>query len=203
MIQFEDVTHLFDVDWDKIKAHVRYLEQNVPIAGDALFGGWSILSKTGLHTEGWFHGAAYYRRRPDGTIYFDAEAARSKGFIPNNEQTEFTNASCPELEHLINQVRNLGFVAYRARIIQIQPGNTSSRHTDGMPDKLVLRLHVIIETNPGAHFITDTEHRHLEEHKIFLINVNEYHRVRNMGDTVRTHLIIEVEDKLGVSKVHK
>ncbi len=203
MIQFEDVTDLFTVNFEELRSHLRYLEDNLPKAGGTMFNGWTVTSKGGSYKEAWVDGSAFFKRLPTGKVVFDPAAAKAAGFHPKEQHVNPTDASSPELMSIISQAKKLGLAPCRARLIQLVPGASSSWHTDGTPENLILRLHVVIQTNPGATFASASGLRHLEQDRIFLINVNDYHSVQNSGPTNRTHLVVDVTDTKKISKVHR
>lgn len=201
-IKFEDITHLFSVDFDALRRHVQHLEATLPKAGGAMFNGWTVMSRGGSYKEAWVDGSQFFKKGPTGKLIFDIVAAHRAGFYPNREHTRYTDASCSELIKLVERAKELGLSPCRARLIQLVPGATSSWHTDGTPDKQVLRLHAVIQTNKDATFTTEGGAQHLEQDKLFLINVNFYHSVQNNGSTPRTHLVIDVTDTRKISRVH-
>lgn len=202
MIQFEDITELFTVNWTELRQHLRVLEATMPRAGGKYFGGWSILSSDGTHLDGWTDWSIFYEKIGD-TLKFNEEEARKHGYTPPTEAVKFTNAASPEIVSLIEQIRELGLSPHRARITQLSPSITGTRHTDGTKNRLALRLHAVIDTNQDAAFITDDEVKHLEQDKVYLINVNEFHTIRNLGSNIRTHLIMDVFDTKQISKLHR
>lgn len=202
MIQFEDITDLFTIKWDELRQHLRVLEATMPRAGGKYFGGWSVLSSDETYQDGWTDWSIFYEKNGDALKFNEVEA-RKNGYTPPTDAVKFTNAASPEIINLIEQIRELGLSPHRARITQLSPAITGTRHTDGVKHKLALRLHVVIETNPDAAFITDDEVKHLEQDRVYLINVNEYHLIRNLGSDIRTHLIMDVFDTKQVSKLHK
>lgn len=197
MIKFDNLTHLFDVDWDALQNHVRGLA-SLRKAGGA-FGGWSVQSFSGSYLDGWVDGSAFMSRK-NGVTNFNHEAAFAAGYRPNDAQVVETDASCPALSSVIAQMNTLGFEPRRARLIQLEPGRKSSLHTDGAPQ--ILRMHFVIETNDDAWFRTPSSVEHLPARNVFLINVDDYHQVGNDGQTNRTHLVVAVKDTQGVSKIH-
>jgi hypothetical protein len=203
MIKFEDVTHLFNPDFDALRDHVRLLEATVPKAGGTMFNGWTVMGKNGKHTDAWVDGSAFVKKLADGRMWFDYPSALKANYWPNAAHDKFTNASSPELEQLLDKAKNLGLKPCRARLIQLVPGAASSWHSDGLPETLVLRLHVVIESNPLAVFKTAEGATHLPANRVYLINVNDYHSVENHGDSVRTHLVTDVTDSNSISKVHR
>lgn len=202
MIKFEDITSLFNPDFDALRAHIRVLEQTLPKAGSEHFNGWTVMGKDGKHTDGWIDGSKFLKKLPNEKFYWDFQAAHAAGYHPSKDHLLYTNAANPELIRLIEQAKLLGLTPCRARLIQLVPGAVSNWHTDGTPEKLALRLHVVIETNEKASFVSDEGPTHLPADRVYLINVNYYHRVENLGDSSRTHLVVDVTDTHQISKAH-
>jgi len=203
MIQFENITELFAPDFDALRAHVRQLEATLPKAGGEMFNGWSVMSRSGSYRDGWVDGSVFMKTLSNGKVYFDSLGAARAGYHRSSEHLTFTEAASDELRRLIGQATELGFQPCRARLIQLVPGAASNWHTDGSPAKTILRLHIVIETNEQAHFHSEEKATHLPANNVFLINVNYRHMVDNLGDTARTHLVVDVKDTKGVSKVHR
>lgn len=200
MIYFENLTHLFVVDWNSIENHIKNNLMNLPRAGHEKFAGWAVQSFSGKYTDGWVDGSQFLSRK-DGRTFWDSEGARNAGYRHKTEQVHFTDASCPALVDVIQQLADLGFNPLRARLINLRPGDRSSYHTDGPPP--ILRMHFVIETNTACFFRSEHETAHLPARQVFLINVDDYHQVWNDGTTNRTHLVVDVEDTKGISLLHK
>jgi hypothetical protein len=142
------------------------------------------------------------KKLADGKFFWDKHGAAMAGYHPSKDHLTYTNAASPELIRILDKAKELGLTPCRARLIQLVPGAVSDWHTDGTPDKLVLRLHVVIETDPKASFVSDEGPTHLPANHVYLINVNYYHRVENLGESSRTHLVVDVTDTQSVSRVH-
>lgn len=197
-MRFINITHLFpDIDYDKLKDQVSHLEHHVPKAGSsagAALSGWAIMGINGKHSDGWAVLGAFKHR--GGT--YDPDNAEKIGFFLPHKHKKYTNAASDEYIKLLEAARKLNFNPCRARLIQLMPGRRSSYHTDGPPEILFVRMHVVIKTNPDAVFITEEGETHLPENNIFLVNVNAEHAVANRGLTPRTHLVVDVDDSLNL-----
>lgn len=203
MIQFEDVTHLFKIDWLRFQDHVRKLEAKLPKAGGDLFNGWSVQSASGKYTDGWIDGSRFFKTNEAGEVTgYDTAAAKAAGYFASRFHTKITNAAGLDAIQAIMTASKLGLSPVRARLIQLTPGSKSAWHTDGTADKLILRLHLVVETNPGCWFIHSNGRQHLEGQHAYLLNVNDFHQVVNEGTTNRTHLVVDVTDTKRISKVH-
>ncbi len=202
MIYFEDMTHLFSIDWVKIEEHVQELSNTLPRQGGEYFSGWSVQGKNGSFKDGWIDGSAFIKYSSDGTRSFDYATAKKAGLHPSKEHVKITDASCPALNDYVQQMVDLGFQPARSRLIDLRPGDRSNWHTDSSANVLTLRMHAVIRTNPQAMFVTEAGEQQLQAHHVYLINVNDYHQVQNDGDSSRTHLVTDVVDSRFLSKVH-
>jgi hypothetical protein len=202
MIKFENLTNLFTVNWSAIKGYIQEELINYPKAGLGDFTGWSVLSKTGKYTDGWVNGTHYMSFSPNGELIFDHESAAAAGFYPSKFHTEFTDIANTDLKSCVNQLRDLGLSPCRARLTQLAPNTWSDWHTDGKPSDKIIRLHFVFETNPECFFIHEAGKFHMEENNVYLVNINYHHKVVNLGNTNRTHMIVDVTDTKGISKVH-
>jgi hypothetical protein len=196
-MRFINITHLFpNIDYDKLKDQVSHLEHHVPKAGpgqNAALSGWAVMGINGKHSDGWAVPRNFMHR---GT--YDPDIAEKIGFFPAHKHKKYTNAASDQFIELLEAAKKLNFNPCRARLIQLMPGRRSSYHTDGPPEILFARMHVVIRTNPDAVFITEEGETHLPENNIFLINVNTKHAVANLGSTARTHLVVDVDDSLNL-----
>ena len=196
-MKFINITHLFnDINFDKLRDQVSHLEHHVPKAGpspSAALSGWAIMGINGKHTDGWAVARNYMDRDE-----YDPNIAELIGHYPPHLHNKYTNAASDQFIELLEAAHKLGFRPCRARLIQLMPGRKSSYHSDGLPDVLFVRMHVVIRTNPDAMFITEEGETHLPEDNIFLVNVNTKHAVVNRGHTARTHLVVDVTDSLNL-----
>jgi hypothetical protein len=202
MIKFENLTSLFSVNWEAIKNYIDTELVKYPKAGMGDFTGWSVQSKTGKYTDGWVNGTHYMSFGANGELIFDKEAATAAGFYPSKFHTEFTDIANDDLKSCIDQLRKLGLSPCRARLTQLVPGAESDWHTDGKPSDKIIRLHFVFETNPDCFFMHEAGKFHMEEKNVYLVNINYHHKVVNLGNTNRTHMIVDVTDTSGISKVH-
>jgi hypothetical protein len=202
MIKLENLTHLFTVNWDAIRNYIRTELVKYPKAGSGDFTGWSVTSNTGKYTDGWLNGTHFMSVGLDGEIVIDKDAALAAGYCSAKFHTQFTDIANADLQSCINQLSNLGLSPCRARLTQLEPGAESDWHTDGKPSDKIIRLHFVFDTNPDCFFIHEAGKSHMEENNVYLININYHHKVVNLGNTNRTHMIVDVTDTKGISKVH-
>lgn len=202
MIEIENLTHLFNVNWDNIKSYIRTELVKYPKAGMGEFTGWSVTSNTGKYTDGWVNGTHFMTLDLNNELVIDKEAAIAAGYCPAKFHTKFTDIANDDLKSCINQLSDLGFSPCRARLTQLASGAESDWHTDGKPSDKIIRLHFVFDTNPDCFFIHEKGKFHMEENNVYLVNINYHHKVVNLGITDRTHMIVDVTDTKGISKVH-
>jgi hypothetical protein len=202
MIKFENLTSLFSVNWEAITEYINTELIKYPKAGSGDFKGWSVQSNTGQYTDGWVNGSSYMLIGTNGEIKFNEKAATAAGYYPSKFHTEFTNIANDDLKSCINQLDDLGLVPCRARLTQLPPGGESNWHTDGGPTDKIIRMHFVFDTNPDCFFIHKFGKFHMEKNNVYLININYHHMIVNLGNTPRTHMIVDVVDTKGISKVH-
>ena len=95
-------------------------------------------------------------------------------------------------------VREYGFVAPefpKAMLARLEAGQVIDPHRDGAGSNLLThKIHVPLQTNPGATFCAGGEVRHLERGHAYEVNNVGRHSARNDGPQDRIHLIFEVFD---------
>lgn len=203
MINITDITTHFDLNWSRFKDHIRKLEKTMPKAGGQMFSGWSVQSENGDYRSGWIDGSKYFITDEDNEVIgYNHDQAVSDGYVDSRRHLKITKAAGVDAIRAVITASQLGLQPARARLIQLVPGAKSLWHTDGTPENLILRLHLVIETNPGCWFIHEGGRIHMEEAHAYLVNVNEFHQVVNEGDTNRTHLVVDVFDTKKISKAH-
>jgi hypothetical protein len=200
MIKIKNITPLFSVNWDPIKHYINNDLLMYPKAGEGNFKGWSVQSKTRKYTDGWVNGSLYTSVDENGKVTLNEKAGTAAGYYPSRLHTEFTDIANDDLKSCINQLYEHGLSPCRARLIQIPPGGESSWHTDGKPSDKIIRIHFVFETNPECFFIHNFGKFHMEENNIYLINVNYHHMVVNRGNSIRTHMVVDVTDTNGIGK---
>lgn len=198
---FEKWSVKFDVE--KLQKHLR--ETILPLEAtyqSPAFGGWSVLSSTGSHTDGWFQGHKLLDPQYDHEKV--REEFRKANVKKSAEYTLPTEICHGYLQEVIDVISSYQLQPHRARVVQLAAGKSSSWHRDSPDDNYAVRLHVPIQTNPGCFFETETEQAHLEaDGSAYFLYVNRMHRVINNGSQHRYHLIMDVRDTTQVTKFHR
>ena len=108
----------------------------------------------------------------------------------------------PEVEEILSHLKA---VPHRIRFMNLTPqGGELQRHTDqvdpdaGVVDKKLMRVHFPIVTNENVIFEQwdcegYNEKIHMKVGECWYIDVRKPHRAVNGGDTLRTHLVIDLE----------
>lgn len=80
-----------------------------------------------------------------------------------------------------------------ARLLRLRAGTVIQEHRDhelGFEDGEV-RLHIPVRTNPDVHFVVNQVRVMMQAGECWYLNVNEPHRVANLGTTDRIHLVVD------------
>lgn len=81
------------------------------------------------------------------------------------------------------------------RLLRLGPGSVIREHSDhelGLEDGRV-RIHVPITTNPDVAFFVNGERLTMNPGEAWYINFNLPHRVSNLGESYRVHLVIDCD----------
>ncbi len=105
----------------------------------------------------------------------------------------------PMLEPLFHQIiAPYGFkepVFPKVMLARLAAGAEIDRHVDGAGSNLLAhKIHIPIQTNPGATLTSNGLSHHLEEGFAYEVNNIAPHAAENRGDADRIHLIFEVFD---------
>lgn len=130
-------------------------------------------------------------------------------FTPGNEDPRVVDVSPswamfqPVLLPIMEQaIRPYGFVepAFpKAMLARLEAGQEIDRHIDGAGSNLVThKIHVPLQTNPGALFYVNDEAFHLEAGQAYEVNNIVPHGAVNRGDADRIHFIFEVFEAHGI-----
>ncbi len=83
----------------------------------------------------------------------------------------------------------------KVMLARLAAGSAIDRHVDGAGSNLYThKIHIPIQSNPGAKIIINDQAFHLEEGEAYEVNNLAPHSVENRGDADRIHLIFEVFD---------
>lgn len=94
----------------------------------------------------------------------------------------------------------------RIRIMKMMPGTVIRPHRDIKTEVAnyafgQVRLHIPIFTNPKVVFSVGGEDLKLKEGHLYYVNFSKEHYVRNDGDQVRTHLVLDLKVNEFLSRV--
>lgn len=147
-------------------------------------GEWTAHFNTGYYSGDW-SGAAL--RSPSGTTH---------SILADAHHGDFSDT------HLLQQCRHLHAVveAFQCplrsvRLLRLTPGSVIREHRDydlGY-DQGEVRLHIPVFTHPRVEFYLDNRRIIMGEGECWYLDLNRPHRVQNLGDTDRVHLVIDCQ----------
>lgn len=192
------------IDIERLRAQIEQIvRDHPPTMQSPTFGGWSVLTRTGQMEDGWEQGHHRFYEDEVGQIKLDIQKMLEERPRPETTHTQPTPICQGYLAEVMQQITDLGFGPYRARISLLKAGGGTSWHTDSTSDIHRIRLHIPIITNPYCRFETKPEwgaaYFPADGH-MYLVPVNRFHRAINYSDKDRIHLIMGVTDTKGVSK---
>lgn len=184
-----------------LQEHLRDNVLNKPITHQSnSFGGWSVLSSTGDISDGWEQ--RHLLSKPEICEKIKNEI-KSQIKNPSIKHTIKTEICTGYLDKVVDLLIQYNLNPYRARIIRLRAGTSSSWHADAPAHIYSVRLHIPIITNQKCLFETENESSHLAaDGSAYFIFVNNIHRVVNWGPEDRYHLVMNVEDIGGISTFH-
>ena len=101
----------------------------------------------------------------------------------------------PLLDGITAQYGHTSCAYSKIMLARLSAGSVIDRHIDGAGSNLVThKVHVPLQTNPGAIFYIGDEKRHLDVGHAYEVNNIVPHGVENTGQEDRIHLIFEHYD---------
>ena len=97
---------------------------------------------------------------------------------------------CPAFQQVLGSFR---CELEAARLMKLTPGSTIKEHRDHdlAFEEGHVRIHVPVKTNPGVEFFLNGERVVLGEGECWYLRLSDPHRVANLGETDRVHLVID------------
>jgi quercetin dioxygenase-like cupin family protein len=146
---------------------------------------WTPHFNTDYHDGGW-SGVAL--RSPGGDsaqLYPDPQA------IHEYADTA-VRAECPTIDAALSA---FGDALCSARLLALAPGSCIREHRDyGLNlESGTARLHIAVVSGPNVEFYLDGELMPMEPGECWYLNLDLPHRVQNLGETDRVHLVIDCE----------
>lgn len=195
----------FTYDIEKLKQHLKAYVIGLPITSQSpAFGGWSVTSSNGDFRDGWGQGHLVYEANQFDNKNELLTELKKHSVLLSHAYSVPTEICHGYLHEVVKDIAARGFVPRRVRIIRLSAQLSSAWHRD-LPDQVFgIRLHVPIETNSHCFFECEEGKAHLPaDGSVYLLRVNRLHRVYNNGETSRYHLVMDVDDALGVSVHHQ
>lgn len=200
---YEKLNFIYDVE--KLKQHLKDHVAGLPITSQSpSFGGWSVTSSNGDFRDGWGQGHLVFEANQFTNKNELLAELKKHSVLPSHAYSIPTEICHGYLHEVVKDIAERGFVPRRVRIIRLPAKASSAWHRDQPDEVFGIRLHVPIETNSYCFFECDEGKAHLPaDGSVYVLRVNRMHRVYNDGDTARYHLVMDVDDTLGVSVHHR
>ncbi len=98
---------------------------------------------------------------------------------------------CPYIKSILN---NFPCEQRAARLLKLSKGAVIKEHIDAelSYENGEARIHIPITTNPQVEFFLDNERMDVKPGECWYMNFNLPHRIANLGDTDRVHLVIDI-----------
>jgi hypothetical protein len=168
------------------------------------FGGWSIQSANGEHTDGWARGEVCFEKDERGNVTFNKEKAAEIGLRPTRDYVNYTHLCVGPVRKLMDDISAMGFMPARARFTLLPAQTAPFWHRDAEDAAYMVRLHVPIMTNKLCVFLTEEGGCHMPaDGSVFVLSTNRLHAIENLSDEDRIHIIMDVWDTKGVTKHHR
>ena len=185
------------IDITKLISYLEFVKNTCPpfMKKDGPWGGWSLTSSNGEVYDGWQTG-----EKLNDPLATEEEKSEIKKLFTT------TKFDCPtviynnEIESILKLINNFApnLKISRVRIAILKPHSEESAywHKDGEAkgNEKVFRLHIPIITNEHCIFEYTSEKHHLPaDGSIYLIDISTLHRVTNLSNENRYHLIADVQ----------
>jgi len=190
------------IDIDRLRYE---FENDVKTLGDPIiqgevygskFGGWGVLTGNGNWQNGMVSGQLAFSK--DG---YDFQSAHDNKIHHEFNYKHKTEICKNYIEEIVDKIDELGMNPRRARFTVLQAGGESTIHTDALPGRYALRLHIPIITNEECVHITyDEDDNMIDEVHLpadgsaYVMWVNNRHQIQNRSDQDRYHLLMSVWD---------
>jgi hypothetical protein len=97
-----------------------------------------------------------------------------------------------QCRYIMRVMEELGSTWGRSRLMGLQPGADVPRHVDvHYYWRTHLRIHIPVITNPEVRFTCEGQTVHMEAGECWLLDSFYPHSVRNLGDELRIHLVLD------------
>lgn len=185
------------LDIPRLRAEFERTVRPLPMACQSEdYGGWSVLSRTGDHLDGWQRGHVALQRG-----IRDLAEIRTARLSPELDYVTPTPLCVGYVAEVLAAIRARGFYLARVRFALLRAMGGSRWHRDGLEGEYSVRLHVAVITNEGCLFRTKTGAVHMPaDGDGYLVDVAQMHEIVNQGAEDRVHLFMPVWDLKGASR---
>lgn len=193
-----------DINIDLLRDEILNQVSNTQIVSRSLaLGGWALQSTNGQYSDGWSTEFNPYNGPNNFGPEFTPANQKQQELIPIQKYVLPTQINSPYIEHVFQKLESLNLNPRKARVIRLTEKSNCTWHQDGVKEFYQVRLHIPLVTNSDCFFETEEGQFHMEYGGIYLVHVNQLHRVTNGGETARYHFVCHVWDQSGISAYHK
>jgi len=164
------------VDMDRLTAALREAEKQHTYTSKA-FGGWESIPLRSLR----------------GITGRDGSRASGEHASSNPSLFKDTAIMQPYIRELIDEITGGNNDVLKVRLMRLKSNRVIGEHRDRFSaGRSVVRLHIPVVTNPGVEFRVNRKPYHMDQGKLYCIDVSQLHAVSNKGDRDRVHLVFDV-----------
>ena len=198
---FEKLDLKFDIQELREWFKKFVIEESITMRSQAV-GGWSVQSSNGTVEDGWQSGFVPYNGpRNLNPIWQNQESIQA---IPMQEFSRPTSICVGYMAEVLDELEKLQLNPRRSRIILLKSESEGQWHQDGSSLVYQVRLHIPIFSNESCFFETKAgKERMIDDGSCYLVQINQPHRVVNLGSTNRYHFVTNVWDQMGISANYK
>ena len=164
------------VDMDRLTAALQEAEKQHAYTSKA-FGGWYSIPLRSLR----------------GVTGRNGSRASGEHASSNPLLFKDTAIMQPYIRELIDEITGGNNNVLKVRLMRLKSTRVIGEHRDSFsPGQSVIRLHIPVVTNPGVVFRVNRKPYHMDQGKLYHIDVSQLHAVSNKGANDRVHLVFDV-----------
>ncbi len=175
MIKYARINHCFDAA--QMRADVRSLEAELwkPHYNTKQYeGGWATLPLRAINGNTDIHTSVHASAQPKNMTYMDTSFLKTCAYLP----AVINFFQCGKMS---------------VRLMKLDPGAVIKEHTDHEMsfEDGEARFHIPVVTNRHVNFFIEDEKIVMGEGECWYLNLSLKHRVSNLGEASRIHLVID------------
>lgn len=191
------------IDIDRLRDELMGQVAQKPIVSrSAAVGGWALQSTNGSYADGWDMEFNPYNGPHNLGPQFVPINDKQKKLRAVQDYRLPTEINSLYLQETLNILEAQQLNPRKARVIRLSARSESAWHQDGVSHYYQARIHIPLITNPKCFFENKIGKVHMEYGKIYLVHINQPHRIVNEGSEARYHFVAHIWDRKPVSKYH-